>query len=473
MTAARDAGKGVAGGPQKREVGGDNVEVRGRSGLRLSPGRALHPVQDHEKDHVHLGLPLSMGRSTSQGWWQPSWPHWPSRPQKRALTPLKGSGGLSSAGCVMTRPGFAVFTARSSSSDRSPSSTEVRLQPWTRDEGCVGWEGRGVPVGVGGVGGATGARWQQVASQGLLEAGEGGRALGAKSLGSKRVLAHWPRPWPRVPDHRWTFGLAECPGKGWARALEAVSPGTVVTQGTLGGALLQGRGEAPRCPPQPGLERCVPTPFLHLRVCRRHPGDCRAAHRWVTMGSDSWQPLRSRVVSAGLCRIRATRCWRASGGPGCCSLGDGLSSGAAGRGGAPPPKSLPDPASPECLHPAPGPSQALAQHTQTLLAEPVAEQAQLGQGGGLPQGLGQVVAGRVWESAAGQPGVREHRVGLGPPAATRHPSRANRPPPGAEALSGGVLAARQAPGTRRHTSVRRSPRRPLPPLRGISTRLSL
>lgn len=72
--------------------------------------------------------------------------------------------------------------------------------------------------------------------------------------------------------------------------------------------------------------------------------------------------------------------------------------------GAPiPPQVPPGRASPECLHLALRPGQALAQRTQAGLAKPVVEEAQLRQGGGLPQGLREVSADRVREFAVGQP----------------------------------------------------------------------
>lgn len=66
----------------------------------------------------------------------------------------------------------------------------------------------------------------------------------------------------------------------------------------------------------------APSPLHHLRFCRRHSGCFRATHRQVTVGPGSWQPLRSRVVRAGLCRSRPTR--SASCRFGCCSLGGKL-----------------------------------------------------------------------------------------------------------------------------------------------------
>lgn len=71
---------------------------------------------------------LGAGRPTPQGCLETSQLPWPSGPQRALQNSLGGSGWLSSAGCVMTRPGFAVLTARSSSSDCSLSSTEVRLR---------------------------------------------------------------------------------------------------------------------------------------------------------------------------------------------------------------------------------------------------------------------------------------------------------------------------------------------------------
>lgn len=60
------------------------------------------------------------------------------------MTPSAGSGWLSSAGCVMIRPGLAVLKARSSFSDCSLSSTDVILQPCMQDRvgGWWGWESR-------------------------------------------------------------------------------------------------------------------------------------------------------------------------------------------------------------------------------------------------------------------------------------------------------------------------------------------
>lgn len=77
----------------------------------------------------------------------------------------------------------------------------------------------------------------------------------------------------------------------------------------------------PRHPPQPRAERLrsqYPSqPYLHLRVCRRHPGPFRVVHKQVSAGPDSWQPLRSRVVSAGICWSLPTMYWSASCRPGC------------------------------------------------------------------------------------------------------------------------------------------------------------
>jgi hypothetical protein len=56
------------------------------------------------------------------------YPLWPPGSQRTLVNPSRGLRELSSAGCKMTRSGFAVFTARSSCNDCSLSSTEARLQ---------------------------------------------------------------------------------------------------------------------------------------------------------------------------------------------------------------------------------------------------------------------------------------------------------------------------------------------------------
>lgn len=110
---------------------------------------------------------------------------------QRALLKLVGSSGwLSSPVCVMTRPGFAVLTARSSSRDCSLSSTDVRLQeqdaggswgesrPWGRQQqGAVGavmgcWPGLCQKY-TGTEGGQSG---------GFSEVGDRGQELGAEPL---------------------------------------------------------------------------------------------------------------------------------------------------------------------------------------------------------------------------------------------------------------------------------------------------
>lgn len=78
------------------------------------------------------------------------------------------------------------------------------------------------------------------------------------------------------------------------------------------------------------------------------------------------------------------------------------------RGFPPLPLPLPAQASPECLHPAPGPGQACAQHTQAAVAESAVQQAQLRQGRGHPQGLREVTAGCVRQFAVAQPVGKKH-----------------------------------------------------------------
>lgn len=79
---------------------------------------------------------LGTGRPTPQGCLETSRLPWPAGSQRALQNSLGGSGWLSSAGCVMTRPGFAVLTARSSSSDWSLSSTEIRLRVCRWHPGC-------------------------------------------------------------------------------------------------------------------------------------------------------------------------------------------------------------------------------------------------------------------------------------------------------------------------------------------------
>lgn len=87
--------------------------------------------------------------------------------------------------------------------------------------------------------------------------------------------------------------------------------------------------------------------------------------------------------------------------------------------------------SPECLHPALGPGQALAQHTQAPLTEPVLEQTELGQAGGCPQGLREIKADGVGQFAAGQSVVKKHMgLSAGASATSLYSSCANCPLPG-------------------------------------------
>lgn len=111
--------------------------------------------------------------------------------------------------------------------------------------------------------------------------------------------------------------------------------------------------------------------------------------------------------------------------------GRGVISGAAVAHLPPSPNSPGSRASPEFLHPALGPGQALAQHTQAPLAEPILEQAQLSQAGGRPEGLREVEADRVRQFAVGQPVVKKH-MGLpaGTSATSLYPNCANCPLPG-------------------------------------------
>lgn len=95
-------------------------------------------VQDRQRPCLSVQGPYALGirRPTPQGCLEASWLPWPSGSQRALLTPLGGSGWLSSAGCVMTRPGFALLTARSSSSDCSLSSTEVTQRVCRWHPGC-------------------------------------------------------------------------------------------------------------------------------------------------------------------------------------------------------------------------------------------------------------------------------------------------------------------------------------------------
>lgn len=70
---------------------------------------------------------------------------------KSVLSSWGDAGGLSSAVCVMTRPGFAVLTACSSSRDCSLSSTEPRLHVHRTRGRWVGGE-QGPRQGAAGTG---------------------------------------------------------------------------------------------------------------------------------------------------------------------------------------------------------------------------------------------------------------------------------------------------------------------------------
>lgn len=126
------------------------------------------------------------------------------------------------------------------------------------------------------------------------------------------------------------------------------------------------------------------------------------------------------MASAGLSRSRLTRYCRTPGRAPGCSLWGGGTQGLRGRGWPevrawPAPTAGPPlPASPEHPHAAPRSRQALAQHAQAGLAEAAVQEAQLRQGRRCPQGLGEVSANGVRESAAGQPAV-EHTVLSAPP----------------------------------------------------------
>lgn len=222
---------------------------------------------------------------------------------------------------------------------------------------------------------------------------------------------------PQTTDGRRCGRVVGARGRGHGSG--GVSLG-VGQSGHLGGARrahLQGQVKCPGPHPSLGLRGCVPAPLPGLHPPEGLQAAFRVLQDGTQVGHRGSRQLAAAEVQGAEGRALPERADQAlkgfleagllhPGGP--VDLRDC-------RGSPPLPWPLPAQASPQCPHPAPGPGQGRAQHTQAALTEPAVQQAQLRQGGGHPQGLREVAAGRIWELAVAQPVGEKHTAGVQAP----------------------------------------------------------
>ena len=148
---------------------------------------------------------------------------------------------------MMTRPGFAVFTACSSFSDSLLSSTEVRLWPCTRKT-SRSWLGKLRP-GLGGqpCGGSDGVlSWAVLQAHGARGWGRG-QGLGARA--SREVHGHGDHGPTRMGTGRqvdvWSGWALEAKGWGQGSGAQGLS---VAARGGPGRGSSSGSGGRPQSP---------------------------------------------------------------------------------------------------------------------------------------------------------------------------------------------------------------------------------